>query len=43
MAHSGIASEGASFGPDDVVSDGDVRFASAGGGSTAGEVLSTVE
>lgn len=43
MAHSGIASEWTSFGPDEVVSDGDVRFGSAGSGSTAGEVLGLVE
>lgn len=43
MADSGIASEWTSFGPDEVVSDGDVRFGSAGGGSTAGEILDHVD
>lgn len=39
---SGIASGWNSFGPDELVSDGDVRFESGGGGSTAGEASDLV-
>lgn len=42
MVASGIASEWNSFGPDELVSDGDVRFGSGGGGSTAGEIIGLV-
>lgn len=42
MVVSGIASEWNSFGPDELVSDGDVRFGSAGAGSTAGKIIEPV-
>lgn len=42
MVASGIASEWNSFGPDELVSDGEVRFGSGAGGSTAGEVSNLV-
>lgn len=42
MVASGIASEWNSIGPDELVSDGDVRFGSGGGGPTADEALDLV-